>query len=493
MQISSCLKPIHLKDIVYGGIRELPCGKCYGCRTSHGLHLADCIDRERKFYRYCYFFTLTYSDENLPLLFETDNFYVHPFDRTHSSRRDIQNYFIRKDSELFRDSSSRRIIDIHHLLLGGVPVLSHNDLTHFFKKLNNIVYAKRYYYKQSSVRYFAVGEYGPASYRPHYHGFLFFDSDVIEREVEELVNKAWTLRGSNSPLGFVVIRPDKGTATRYSSLYSTLSVRLPKYLSNIRWLAPFHVQSSRPAFGKIHVNGILQAQTFFGANPQVVESDSYFSNSDRLFTLLPRHLESKLFPKLPHFRKLFSHELLVCYSISFQYKSFDDFYSSLFQYFPSPLRRLFAFSEMDERDLLDETVKSKELLQRIWSCSRRFVRITQYYGIIFSHTLSIIERYYSNVELLKLRNFYELQVSLSDKDSLNFMGGNPDFLYRLYTSSPDRLPRSITDIPLTEFPLFVKYQTMINKTVQNSYSRKHANSSSMRSSNRVSIYQNCKL
>lgn len=56
------------------------------------------------------------------------------------------------------------------------------DITLFLKRL-------RYYLPDRSIRYYFVGEYGPSSMRPHYHGILF-DVGV---EDEKIINRAWSL------------------------------------------------------------------------------------------------------------------------------------------------------------------------------------------------------------------------------------------------------------------------------------------------------------
>lgn len=91
----------------------VPCGQCIGCRIDRSQQWATRITHEAQFHTQKVFLTLTYSEENLPE--------------------------------------------------GGTLVLQHLQL--FLKRLR----------KQSGkkIRYFACGEYGDSTDRPHYHIILF--------------------------------------------------------------------------------------------------------------------------------------------------------------------------------------------------------------------------------------------------------------------------------------------------------------------------------
>lgn len=67
--------------------------------------------------------------------------------------------------------------------------LCKRDLQNFFKRF-------RYYYKFNKVRYFAVGEYGDVSFRPHYHVIIFnYQSEKL------FVDKSWS-KGFSSVFEF---------------------------------------------------------------------------------------------------------------------------------------------------------------------------------------------------------------------------------------------------------------------------------------------------
>lgn len=97
------------------GLRfSLPCRQCIGCRIDYAKEWAARITHEARFHPANSFLTLTYATEHLPV--------------------------------------------------GGTLVK--RDLQLFFKRLRKQIAPRR-------IRYFAVGEYGDLSFRPHYHICLF--------------------------------------------------------------------------------------------------------------------------------------------------------------------------------------------------------------------------------------------------------------------------------------------------------------------------------
>jgi len=93
---------------------ELACGQCIGCRIDKSQQWATRINHEAQFHAHKCFLTLTYSPQNLP---------------------------------------------------AGASLVP-RDLTLFLKRLRKAHSATR-------MRYFACGEYGDTTARPHYHVILF--------------------------------------------------------------------------------------------------------------------------------------------------------------------------------------------------------------------------------------------------------------------------------------------------------------------------------
>ncbi len=121
--------PDELKSLGYIPL-AIPCRKCLGCRADYAKEWAvRCALEDYESEGDSYFVTLTYDDTNLPLC--TDN------------RCD-------RDCGFGIDSF--------------LPTLQKRDLQLFFKRLRK---------SGKSFRYFACGEYGDRTCRPHYHCILF--------------------------------------------------------------------------------------------------------------------------------------------------------------------------------------------------------------------------------------------------------------------------------------------------------------------------------
>jgi len=108
------------------GLRLMPCRQCIGCRLEKSRQWATRAVHELAFHEKACFLTLTYDDDHLP-----------------------------KNRSLIR-----------------------SDFTTFIKDLR----ARCSYYGKEKIKYFACGEYGDQTGRPHYHAILYgpFSGDRIE-------------------------------------------------------------------------------------------------------------------------------------------------------------------------------------------------------------------------------------------------------------------------------------------------------------------------
>lgn len=134
-----------------------PCGRCLPCRINKARIWQHRIILETKTNPVNVFVTLTYSDEFLPV----------------------------KD---------------------GIPILAKKDLQNYLKRL-------RRKFKNGSIRYFAVGEYGDNTNRPHYHLAIFGISSLHSAEIENAWNRA------SKQIGHVHIGEINQQSSRYIAGY----------------------------------------------------------------------------------------------------------------------------------------------------------------------------------------------------------------------------------------------------------------------------------
>lgn len=148
------------------------------------------------------------------------------------------------------------------------PQLVKSDLQKWFKRVRKAGY---------KIRYYAVGEYGSKTMRPHYHVILFGDVP------DEHIRKSW-------PLGQVHI----GNVTQASIAY-TLG-----YLVNKKWTwthhrtPPFSLMSTKPALGANYLTADMIAWHKSDRKNYVI--------LDGQKRHLPRYYKNKIFSKIDHVR-----------------------------------------------------------------------------------------------------------------------------------------------------------------------------------------------
>lgn len=108
---------------------------------------------------------------------------------------------------------------INHDVPNRIPYVCNRDLDLFLKRL-------RSYYPDEKLRYYAVSEYGPTSFRPHWHLLLFSDSDRFSQTVLKNVSKAWSYGRCDASLS-------RGFAAPYVASYVNSFVALPDFYTQM--------------------------------------------------------------------------------------------------------------------------------------------------------------------------------------------------------------------------------------------------------------------
>lgn len=174
---------------------QIPCGQCIGCRLERSREWALRITQEATLHEKSSFLTLTYSDRNLP---------------THHSLRK-------------------------------------KDLQDFFKRLR--------FFSELKLRYYACGEYGTQTLRPHYHICLFGEDFSSDRKLYKKTPEGFPLYNSQSlsdrwPFGHAVIGDLTFETAAYTARYVTKKITGEKASEHYGLREPeFSLMSRRPGIG----------------------------------------------------------------------------------------------------------------------------------------------------------------------------------------------------------------------------------------------------
>lgn len=232
----------------------VPCGSCPSCLLRRSAIQTNLLTTYSAQFRYAYFVTLTYAPCFLPTLevsvVETctddvadvpcvpdidnldagdPNTYLFGFrsvPRTASVRlktSTVERTFKDPEVKFTYPMKSKDILSIlekvRHNVPNRIPYICNRDLDLFLKRL-------RSYYPDEKLRYYAVSEYGPTSFRPHWHLLLLSNSERFSETICENVSKAWSYGRSDTSLS-------RGYAALYVASYLNSFVALPDFYTQM--------------------------------------------------------------------------------------------------------------------------------------------------------------------------------------------------------------------------------------------------------------------
>lgn len=269
------------------------CGTCPSCLVHRSNIQCALISNMSSHFKYAYFFTLTYSDEFVPRVslevvercdaeseidaYMSDSDPRHlPYNdskyqiaatylprsgcfRVHDSGR-VRDFSETEDSYQFLHTFSGK--EIRDLLVASngrydfarkcvvfpsidecrneILVLNPYDQNLFFKRLRKLI-AEKY---DEKICYYLVSEYGGRTYRPHWHGILFFNSDELTSSICELVSKSWSYGRTDCSLS-------RGSAAGYVASYINSFVDLPDFFNRHKEIKPRSYHSKGLSVNKL--------------------------------------------------------------------------------------------------------------------------------------------------------------------------------------------------------------------------------------------------
>ena len=287
----SCFSP----NLVYNPYIQdyvlVPCRECAACRYSYAMDLKRRIEDECKAHKYNFFFTLTYDNTHVPMMYafpSSDGVYFKAF----------------RNDEVMSDSKGINLPELdfsledswymepqHNPFQTGFAFCYKPDIQKFIKRLRiNIERHENEIISRQKIRYFVAAEYGPATFRPHYHGLIFCDDEQLARELPRLISKSWTLCSSDR----IDVQLVSGAAPQYVAKYVNSFASLPK-VCKTQLTRPFYLCSKQPALGSFKINESEIFDCFVNSNFERPSVDA--KTNEVSFALFPNKVLSRYFRK----------------------------------------------------------------------------------------------------------------------------------------------------------------------------------------------------
>lgn len=482
----SCLNPRFVRNRYTGETFIANCGVCKACLTRLAnaasykcrLHGAD--------YKYQMFATLTYDNENIPLLHAEPSQFDYEVATEHSQIVDTcQSYDLYDVTERFNNTTFggqvvarcfvkpsylKSLQDKFKYFADRIPYLSVYDSQCFLKRFRKIL--KKY--TNEKITYYLVGEYGPVHFRPHFHVLFFFNSDQTLQAFGQALREAWKL-------GRIDFSLSRGKCAQYVAKYVNCNCNIPRVYS-ARSVRPFAHHSRN--FAKSLFTS--KKKEIYAATPKSFDeacSTVFGSDAD----VYPwRSIVSLFYPKCKKFNSSTYSELSYTYSIlstaqsAYSLKKVSDLTNAVLkdiidfhhdsQSVYTTLNKVSSFSreyisaficnlifpldndgfpvlDFDFSKLTSKEIKSyKNRIASIFYCSNHFLKFCcdgdSHKTDMMLH--KIID-YYHHRDYLNLKRQYQLQEQYAEK----YIQGDISYLYSLY----DNVPIEIDDAGVRYFSL----------------------------------------
>lgn len=247
----------------YNGARiAVDCGQCDYCIHKRAQKASMRVKTAGSAFKYSYFVTLTYDNEHIPLMackvlhsdyddaigISGDIHFGHeyhkyipvseyqcddssmlrhiffeqvqgtvPFDREIKEYAPVKdNWFLSMDavrSFIYKTQSVDKTDYPASEQYGRdnlIPFLNYADVQNYIKRLRKYLYKRLGSYE--TLHFYAVGEYGPVHFRPHYHILLFTNSEEVSKVLRYCHDKSWKFGRSDFQIA-------RGGASSYVASY----------------------------------------------------------------------------------------------------------------------------------------------------------------------------------------------------------------------------------------------------------------------------------
>lgn len=439
MRTSGCLHPQRVWNKYTSEFVYAPCGTCPVCLRRKSSIWTQRLIQERYSWKYCVFFTLTYSPEHVPTLKMDDRqSYLYDLSHIHYSEQgdvliDLNDEYQKMDKDTFvkcKQWISRQNGSIYYLSVGDAQRFIKRLRINLKRKIDGIIKESKEQgiktfesNKDSGIRYFLIGEYGETTLRPHCHGLLFFNNEYTATYIQELIVQSWKFGNTDS--SFV-----SSHNASYVSGYVNSNVNLPPILLHKR-IRPFAIFSKHPFIGSLCHSSKEVKEIFFRASPDHV----IFNHEKSAFENVPlwRSYINKLYPKISGFSKFSHSDRVNIYRAYERYEKLTDYPNYLqfrdwlihgFKgwYKPSLYKTYIdtILCVSDCSKLLSDRLSDYDgIIYRFYCVSARVYHQARSFEIPVREYVSIIERFYNNLEKRTLINQYHYEQQLSEQNHLD--------------------------------------------------------------------------
>lgn len=301
------------------------CGVCPACQQLKAIkrtnRIRNNVDAVKKTHIRL-FVTLTYRNACIPYfkpseLRNTDSLIIYRDSSVHWNRgRRIVSSKTEILSELFFDSLPDKIpLKFLRQRKGSswtsVPdkcgVIYNKDFQDFIKRLR--ISLKRHYNYEIPLQYFYVSEYGPTTFRPHFHAL--FDIPIGYYQIfKDAISQAWSFDDYYQCRRNIQIAKN---AAAYVSSYVNRSASISLLFGKHKETRPSHHYSQGYGMGK-DCFSIPQIIKCFSRRDLSVDVPRFKGTSlvvDRI--LFPKYVINRYFPKFTGYRRLTSDALRLIY------------------------------------------------------------------------------------------------------------------------------------------------------------------------------------
>lgn len=195
----------------------VPCGVCLSCLNRMSDRAAQLCKIEELDHKYCFFATFTYNNTYIPRMypFWSDG---RCFFRCSCSRDSLDGEIL---ASYEGDKSALSDLLAKAGLNGALSYCSVDDCQKLIKRIRFHVNKKCH----EKIRYYAVLEYGPVSFRCHIHLVLYFDSPATLSQIRQILLKSWKYGRVDASLS-------RGNVSSYVAAYVNSYTCLPRLYSS---------------------------------------------------------------------------------------------------------------------------------------------------------------------------------------------------------------------------------------------------------------------